>query len=234
VAGPDESVVITGESFTSILRFMVYGQTTSANGVLKDSHLHKTNANGLGKTALITLPDAESGLPEWSSYMVWAKNIGGFSRPVLVNKSEAYWLGPDKAAAGRTTAIHGINLAHGNVAGTNNSHVYIKPADGSGQWASVTNVNPYRVQFTVPAGLATGTYEVWIHNGHGGIYGWSKSPNSLIVYSAPVWISTTAEASVTTPSLWKAKNMMTAPPRIRALPWMRSAQAQALRPPATT
>ena len=43
-----------------------------------------------------------------------------------------------------------------------------------------------------------------------------------------------ATGSVVRPSFWKAKYMMTPPPRIRALPWIRSAQAQAFRPPAVT
>ena len=37
----------------------------------------------------------------------------------------------------------------------------------------MTQVNPYKVTFTVPGSLSAGDYEVWIHNGHGGQYGWS-------------------------------------------------------------
>ena len=40
--------------------------------------------------------------------------------------------------------------------------------------------------FTVPAGLANGTYQVWVDNGHGGIYGWSQSGN-ITVQNAVTW-----------------------------------------------
>jgi hypothetical protein len=52
--------------------------------------------------------------------------------------------------------------------------------------------------------------------------------------TAPVCTLTTAAASVALPSFWNANHMITAPPTINALPWIRSAQAQALRPPAVT
>ena len=55
---------------------------------------------------------------------------------------------------------------------------------------TVTSANPYRVQFTLPAGLSVGSsYQVWVYNGHGGMYGWS-SPVNLTVASPPVWNST--------------------------------------------
>jgi hypothetical protein len=52
--------------------------------------------------------------------------------------------------------------------------------------------------------------------------------------TAPVCVLTTAAASEAAPSFWKAKNMMTPPPTIKALPWIKSAQAHAFNPPAVT
>ena len=52
----------------------------------------------------------------------------------------------------------------------------------------MTAVNPYKVDFTVPADLQNGNYEVWMHNGHGGHYGWS-GPLTLTVYNGPGWTS---------------------------------------------
>ena len=125
-----------------------------------------------GEKAIITL---DASLPSWSMYLIWPGNDAGWGAPMAVNKTDAWWLGPDKAKRGATVSVFGRNLAHGNVEGTSNSHVYIKSISGSSsQWASVTKVNPYRVDFTVPSSLSNGEYEVWMHNGHGGDYGWSE------------------------------------------------------------
>ena len=50
----------------------------------------------------------------------------------------------------------------------------------------MTAANPYKVDFTVPANLADGSYQVWIHNGHGGNYGWS-GPIPLTVNDGMQW-----------------------------------------------
>jgi len=50
----------------------------------------------------------------------------------------------------------------------------------------VLQVNPYKVTFTVPGSLSAGAYEVWIHNGHGGQYGWS-GPLKFTVDASPVY-----------------------------------------------
>ena len=54
-----------------------------------------------------------------------------------------------------------------------------------------------------------------------------------VTVTAPVATSATTRVPASrTPSLSKANHMMTPPPTISALPWIRSAQAQAFRPPA--
>ena len=69
-------------------------------------------------------------------------------------------------------SLYGQNLSyHG---GSSSAWIYIEPTgSGHGQWVTVTTVNPYKVDFVVPDGLANGTYDVWAHNGSGGEYGWS-------------------------------------------------------------
>lgn len=177
IAGADESMVITGEAFATTMSFIAYGSGTST----ASAALQKIN----GRKSIITLPAT---LPAWSTYLIWAQNATGVSRPKLVNRTTAYWLGPDKAEVGKIIGVHGINLAHNN--GTTSSWIYIQPAaGGAGQWVTPVSVNPYRVQFAVPS-LAAGAYQVWVHNGHGGKYGWSKAPTNLTVYAGPGWNAT--------------------------------------------
>lgn len=128
--------------------------------------------------ASVILPDA---LSAWSMYLVWPHDGISFGMPVAVNRTEAWWLlserASDQATVGETVYIHGRNLAKSN--GTTTSYVYVKPSGSAGQWATVTSVNPYRVAFTVPS-LSAGSYDVWVHNGHGGHFGWS-GPVALTV-----------------------------------------------------
>jgi hypothetical protein len=180
-AGPDESVLLTGShlsTYTDSSRgkdthFMVYDGTV----VLKEANLQRVDSS----KAIITLP---ANTVSWGMYLVWPGNESGYGKPLSINKTDAWWVGPEKATRGATVSVFGRNLAHNN--DTLTSNVYIKPIGGTGQWAAVTQVNPYRVAFTVPANLTDGDYEVWTHNGHGQEYGWS-GPLKLTVYGGAQW-----------------------------------------------
>ncbi|MEJ7709662.1 MAG: glycosyl hydrolase family 28-related protein [Pyrinomonadaceae bacterium] len=83
--------------------------------------------------------------------------------------------------------MFGRNLSHGN--GKKAAWVYLKAAGNvPGNWLPVTSVNPYKVDFMIPANLPNGTYQIWAHNGHGGRYGWS-SPLDITIADGSVWIS---------------------------------------------
>jgi hypothetical protein len=166
-AGPDQSIILTGYQLSRFsgteegkdIRFTLYGN----DGIKRMAKVQRIDQD----KAIITL---DKDLPQWSMYLIWPGNDAGNGTPVAVNKTEAWWVGPDKAARGDTVAVFGRNLAKNN--DTVTSHVYIKPAGGgAGQWAKVVKVNPYKVQFIVPPDFTNGEYEVWVHNGHGGQYG---------------------------------------------------------------
>ncbi len=84
--------------------------------------------------------------------------------------------------AGQVVSVYGQNLTY--TASDGSSWVFITQAgSNTGQWASVVSANPYKVDFVVPENLTNGNYQVWVHNGHGGEYGWS-SPVTLTVANA--------------------------------------------------
>ncbi|HET6262545.1 MAG TPA: glycosyl hydrolase family 28-related protein, partial [Chloroflexia bacterium] len=178
-AGADESVVLTGYQLSRFSgaeegkdsRFRIY----AAGGVVRDALIQRLD----GDKAIITL---DKGLPSWGMYLIWPGNDAGWGAPIAVNKTEAWWL-QDQAAPGMTVSVFGRNLAKGNTEGTNNAYVYLKGSGASG-WATVTKVNPYKVEFTVPSSFTAGTYEVWVHNGHGGEYGWSRPLKLTVVASS--------------------------------------------------
>ncbi len=182
-AGSDESLVITGRQFSIYsginegkdARFITFG-----NKNIRDAIIQRLDSN----KAIITLSKE---IAAWDMYLVWPGNENGYGYPIPINKTDAWWVGPDKAARGKTISVFGRNLAHNN--DTLSSFVYIKPVIGSGQWATVTDVNPYKVDFTVPSDLINGEYEIWTHNGHGGEYGWS-GPLQLTINNSQQWINT--------------------------------------------
>ncbi len=119
--------------------------------------------------------------------MIWPVNESGTGAPAVVNATEAWWIGPNVATRGVTVSVYGRNLVHDSTT-ANASHVYIQRPAALGVWATVTAANPYKVDFTVPAGLGDGTYQVWIHNGRGGHYGWS-GPLALTINDGMPWSS---------------------------------------------
>ena len=177
----DQFSSYTGAAFGKDSQFLVYGQTTPTNGTLSTASVLQES----GSQASIVLPAA---LPASATYFVWAQNSAGTGFPLAVNQTQAWWTGPDVCAAGQSISVYGQNLAYypSTYTGTNQSWIYIEPSGGGGQWVTPTAVNPYKVTFTVPAGLANGTYQVWVNNGHGGVYGWSQSGN-ITVQHAVTW-----------------------------------------------
>ncbi len=183
---PDDSLILTGDLLSNFAapdegkdsEFLVYGQTTVNDSIQAPALIQRLD----GLKAAITLPTL---LPAWSMYFIWPKNSNGYGSPVTINQTELWWLNPDdKVTRNERVSLYGRNLSHGG--GTTASWIYVKPAGAAGQWVAPTSVNPYRVEFSVPASLSNGTYEVWVHNGHGGSYGWS-GPLSLTVTDAYQW-----------------------------------------------
>ncbi|MEB3310871.1 MAG: cadherin-like domain-containing protein, partial [Snowella sp.] len=176
-----DTIILTGWQFDSSTKFYLYGQTTATNGALLEAKIQKLDGN----MAAITLP---SGLPQGSNYLLWAKNSSGYSQPVMINQTESWWV-QSAASRGQTTSIFGRNLSQDG--GTLSSQVYLEDSAGKGYWAQVTAVNPYKVDFKIPDTLANGTYKVYVHNGDGGQYGWSKpltmTVNNGINYTGTVF-----------------------------------------------
>ncbi len=190
-----ESLALTGDAisrYTGVnngkdTQYLAYGQTTANDAVKMPAEIMsmEANSNGLITNGIIRLPAA---LPDDAMYLLWPRNNAGFGRPLAINRTELWWVGPNVATRGQTVSAFGRNLARykSTHIGTNTSWVYLKPSGGAGQWLTVTAANPNKVDFTVPASLANGTYEIWIHNGRGGEYGWS-GPQTLTVNDGVQW-----------------------------------------------
>jgi hypothetical protein len=172
-AQPGDTIVLTGWQLSgfkghqqgSDTRVWVYGQTQAQNGVLAVAKVHLLKAD----MAAISLPNT---LPQGSDYLLWIENRLGRSQPILINAPEAWWIGPDQATREQVVSVFGRNLSHSG--GTQKSYVYLQDSKRQGQWAPVVAVNPYKIDFKVPKVLQNGIYQVRVHHGNGGTYGWSE------------------------------------------------------------
>lgn len=111
--------------------------------------------------------------------VLWVKNADGWSKPALVDAPQPWWLFPDAAAPGERVRLFGRDLDLRAVA--------FKPRADEAVVA-VTTLAPGRqsaheVAFNVPDTLAPGVYDVWTHNGRGGLGGWT-GPLALTVRPA--------------------------------------------------
>jgi predicted outer membrane repeat protein len=204
-AGPNESITISGyklstqdnpeagEILGSDTRVLVYGKNNDGQMAYLDATIQRITAEDLNnddssdyQVAMITLP-AE--MPAWSTYLIWVGNDEGWSNPIVVNQTEVWWVGPESVRAEQSTSIFGRNLAHDNLDSTEtggssalNTRIFIEEdvaEPDAGQWITPTSVNPYKIDFDVPE-LDPGTYNIWVHNGHGGEYGWSQAATLTI------------------------------------------------------
>ena len=126
-----------------------------------------------GGEVAVSLPE---NLPAGEVYMVWPGNQLGYGTPILLNRAEAWWVGPDKVSPGGKFSVYGRNL------GTN-CHVYIEELD---RWLASDSSNPYKADFTMPSNATQREYTLWAHNTSGGRYGWAR-PLSCTVEDSFSW-----------------------------------------------
>jgi hypothetical protein len=78
---------------------------------------------------------------------------------------------------------------------SNKCWIYLQPSGSVGQWIAATSVNPYEVQFILPGSVngvpvtAGNTYAIWLHNGHGGTFGWSEPVNLTVTTAAALGLN---------------------------------------------
>jgi hypothetical protein len=172
-AGPDETFFLVGENLSADV--VAWG--SSATNPAGQEWKPKVQFLAGGYLAA-TLPE--------KSYdgvlLVWVKNAAGCSLPIVLNAPQAWWCGPDAASAGEEVRIFGQNLARRPDFAR--AMVSLRRPGGADVWAPVLSPGKYAVTFRVPAQTAPGEYEVRVHAGTGGEWGWS-SPVKLRIVPAP-------------------------------------------------
>ncbi len=170
-AGPDETFFVVGAGLGAEL-FTWGGSAADPAGQEWPAKVQFAQENYLAATLPERAPD---GL-----FLVWARNAHGWSRPIRLNAPQAWWCGPDVTTAGGIVRIFGRNLARRPDDTT--ACVYLVSQDKAGRWLEVVDSAKYTVSVRLPQDIAAGEYEVWVHAGHGGPYGWG-GPVKLAVTS---------------------------------------------------
>ncbi len=167
-AGPGDTMVATGQglgAFTAFTQARGAGHLSQPQAVYQGSHQSQ-----------LTLDPA---MPAGGMVLLWSSNASGYGRPAAVNRTEAWWL-EELALPGQAASVFGRNFHYGGVTPA----VYVVQA-GLGSYAQLSSWNNYRIEYQVPSGLAINqSAQVWVHNGHGGSYGWS-GPLTLQVKASP-------------------------------------------------
>jgi hypothetical protein len=194
IVKPDETFTMTGVDFSTRTgadegtdtTVWVCGATSGGTNALRQARIWRATNNSI----VATLPDD---IP-FGMYLVWVENNLGVSAPICLNRTTPKWVGPMGSTAdpGATKRVFGRNMSYDH--GTTTSYVHIQPA-GGGEFTScaVTKVDPYSVEFTVPSDTPLGSYKVFVHNGHGGAYGWGDALD--LVVTAP-WVRGSAEVTL--------------------------------------
>ncbi len=170
-AGPDQHIVVAGWNFTSeadpegkATEFLIYAQKAAA-GIRLKGRVRRIESD----QAILGIP---AGVPDGAMLLIWPKNSTGVGWPVAVNRAEPWYTLPRRLAPGETFSVYGRNLTHRIK--NKQAWVYLKPKGKkeAGVLLAAESANPYKADYTLPEHLANGAYEVWVHNGHGGGFGW--------------------------------------------------------------
>jgi hypothetical protein len=164
-AGPNDSITLTGTEFL--------GASVYAFGLLDGEGVTKELKQTVNtKDTINAIIDYTF---DYSMYIVWVKSASGkMSAPVRVNAPELTWKSLDAISAGKDLSVYGKFLTKNNADGED-AETYVFVTGGSKYYkATVKEANPYKLTVTIPEGLANGNYKIWVHNGHGGNYGWSN------------------------------------------------------------
>ncbi len=169
---PDETMTIFGDGLASA-DFVVWSE-----GLVQEI---TTPLRQAADRAQITIPLTATGIDDSltravnrSMMLVWPKAFSGYGRPIRINAPELHWVYPGKkwtALEDRTIEIFGRCLSIPNYWGM---VVAQKGTDDPVRLRIVSRTDN-SVKAELPAGYAAGSYQVWVHNGSGGEYGWSEA-----------------------------------------------------------
>ena len=168
-AGPDETLFLVGTNLTKDV--FVWGHHTDDPKGKSIPVKVQLATNGY---LAVTVPDNAFDGPK----VLTVKNAAGYSEPIVINAPQPWWCSPETAVPGMRVRLFGRNLAcrpDGYKA-----CIWLTATGQQARKLEVGHAGKYEAAFTLPADVKPGTYEIWLHGGRGGAWGWG-SPLRLTV-----------------------------------------------------
>ena len=181
---PDETVLVRGDGFGShpAVSFCRVADGLSA-GPAQISESAWTTLPTLQASAdalKFTIPAGEQ--PGLYAFRVVVDGVP--SRPVLLNAPQCWWLQGD---AGATATPGGWLRLFGKCLGSEPAQVRLelRNEQGATKVLALESADGWSLRARIPADLPPGTFQVRLHNGHGGGNGWAAAPALVISAPAP-------------------------------------------------
>ncbi len=171
-------------------------ENTGMNNILKLKGERVTIHQNHEQILTIELPGKGFGVA-----LLALDNSRNIENSLFINKARLDWLSSDYASSGDTVRAFGralVSLSNYNERDIENNPVdfagyvdsdtkiAVKDVQGNFHWVDIIQGSSYDVWFKIPDGLPHGNAEVFVHNGHGGAYGWS-SPKAITIKDKPAW-----------------------------------------------
>jgi len=183
---PGESLVMTGANFTVPGEDSNGSQSKFAIGYFngKGTLVVKPLICSFIENSKVVLSVSDSIKP--GIYTIWARNKNGWGSPVIVNRPELWWVGPEDAILEDSVSYYGTNLSK-NAAEGSLSWLYLKPVNErqQGVWLKARNANNYKATFLLH-GIQEGEYTTWLQNGLADKLGFSR-PVKLTIKKGFNW-----------------------------------------------
>jgi hypothetical protein len=197
-AGPDETFFLVGEHLTGDVTAWGPSATAPLTGQEWKPRVQFHTDTYLAATLPENAPDGV--------FLVWVKNDKGYSAPIVLNAPQPWFCSPnriDPKADSDLIDLYGRNLARrpdfhlGFVA-------FVQPGKPA-HWETVSLPvigEKTNLTFAPPETLAPGDYQVWVHAGNGGVWGWG-GPVRLRVkaHDAPAPHETTLDSVISSARL---------------------------------
>ena len=125
--------------------------------------------------------------------LLWVENEAGLSAPQVVNVPQIWSQSAIRMMAGERLTLYGCNFfsrqdkcflqASGSARRTDGLQVELTWALSQDYQQNMPHQNEYKSEYLLPDDMPAGEYEIRVHTGTGGVFGWSESIRLTIVES---------------------------------------------------
>jgi hypothetical protein len=197
-ARPGGVVNVTGYQFDDTMQLWIYSEANGTGNLLQATLIPGSRIGNKAKYQIHSSSVANSFMLAWLYHPIY-----GWSYPYPINNPICETLHTSFYGSGSRLTQTKIVARNGQsdqirIGGKSLSQLkspekcwcYLQPTGGgAGTWIASDSANFARALFTLPVGLANGDYEVWVHTGRGGAWGWGKSLYTLTVENADTLVA---------------------------------------------